>query len=94
MSKLEKVLGVVELLAAVGVSTLVGAALVSVTPNKMGAIKKIGVGVASVAISCMATDAVTGYMDKQFKEIITQFKDVFKKKTPVEVTIKVEEAEA
>lgn len=92
MKKLEMVLGGIELLAALGVSTLVGGALVLVTPVKLGAIKKIAVGIAGVAISCLATDTVTNYMDKQFKEILEQFKDVFKKKTPKEATVEVEGA--
>ena len=90
MKKLEIVLGVVEGLAALGVSTLVGGALVLVTPVKLGVIKKIAVGIAGVAISCLATDTVTDYMDKQFKEIVEQFKDVFKK-VPKEKTVEVEE---
>jgi len=95
MKKIEMVLGGLELLAALGVSTLVGSALGLVTPAKMGIIKKLGVGIAGTAISLMAQEAVTSYMDKQFKEILGQFRDVFKKKeVKVEVTINVEEVEA
>ena len=43
--KLEVVLGGLELLVAVGVSTLVGSALILVKPTNLGAIKKIAVGV-------------------------------------------------
>jgi hypothetical protein len=81
MKKIEMVLGGLEFLAAVGVSTLVGSALGSVTPAKMGIIKKLGVSIAGVAISFMAQEVVTSYMDKQFKEILGQFRDVFKKKS-------------
>jgi len=78
--KLDMILGGVELLVAVGVSTLVGSALVLVKPDKLGAIKKIAVGVGGMAISCMAVDGVTDYVDKQFKTTVEQIKEIFKKK--------------
>ena len=76
--KLDMVLGGVELLVALGVSTLVGSALVLVRPAKLGAIKKIAVGVGGMAISCMAVDGVTNYVDKQFKTTVAEFKEIFK----------------
>ena len=82
--KLDMVLGGVELLVALGVSTLVGSALVLVRPAKLGAIKKIAVGVGGMAISCMAVDGVTNYVDKQFTTTVAEFKEIFKKKTPEE----------
>jgi len=92
--KLDMVLGGVELLVALGVSTLVGSALVLVKPAKLGAIKKIAVGVGGMAISCMAVDGVTDYVDKQFKSTVAQVKEIFKKKEPeTEETDKEEEAE-
>ena len=91
--KLDMVLGGVELLVALGVSTLVGSALVLVRPAKLGAIKKIAVGVGGMAISCMAVDGVTNYVDKQFKTTVAEFKEIFKKKTPEEETVEEVEAE-
>lgn len=88
--KLDMILGGVELLVGIGVSALVGSALVLVKPAKLGAIKKIAVGVGGFAISCMAVDGVTDYVDKQVKETVQTFKDVFKKKEPeikVEATV-------
>ena len=92
--KLDAVLGGVELLVALGVSTLVGGALVLVKPSKLGAVKKIAVGLAGTAISCMAVDGVTDYVDKQVRSTVTQVKEIFKKKEPeTEETVKEEEAE-
>ena len=90
--KLDMVLGGVELLVALGVSTLVGSALVLVRPAKLGVIKKIAVGVGGMAISCMAVDGVTNYVDKQFKTTVAEFKEIFKK-TPEEETVEEVEAE-
>ena len=89
MKKLEMVKGGIGVLVTMGVSTLVTGALILITPNKLGAIKKIAVGVAWLAISCMAVEAVTTYVEKQIDQLVEQFKDIFKKK-PVEVTIEVE----
>ena len=91
-TKMDMVLGGVELLVALGVSTLVGSVLVLVKPTKLGAIKKIAVGVGGFAISCMAVDGVTEYVDKQVKTTVRQFQEVFKNKT-TEETEKEEEAE-
>lgn len=89
--KMDIVLGGIELLVALGVSTLVGSALVLVKPTNLGAIKKVAVGVGGMAISCMAVDEVTNYVDKQFHQTVQQFKNAFAKK-PEEETIKEEEA--
>lgn len=93
--KLNMVLGGVELLVAIGVSAIVGSALGIVKPAKLGAIKKIAVGVGGVAISGMAVDGVTNYVDKSFREAVDQIKEKFKKKPEIveEETIKEEEAE-
>lgn len=85
--KLEMVLGGVELLVAVGVSTLVGGALILVKPDKLGAIKKIAVGVGGMAISCMAVDEVTSYVDKQFKTTVGQIKGILQKEEPKKETV-------
>ena len=91
--KLDMVLGGVELLVALGVSTLVGGALVLVKPSKLGVVKKIAVGLAGTAISCMAVDGVTDYVDKQVRSTVTQVKEIFKKEPETEETVKEEEAE-
>ena len=67
--KLDAVMGGIELLTAIGVSTLVGGALTMVKPSNLGAVKKIAVGCGGVAISSMAVDGVLGYVDKSFNEI-------------------------
>ena len=93
--KLNIVLGGVELLVAIGVSTLVGGAVGMVKPAKLGAIKKIAVGIGGLAISSMAVDGVNAYVDKTFKETVDGFKGIFKKKEPEVVkdeTVKEEEA--
>ena len=91
--KLDMVLGGVELLVALGVSTLVGSALVMVKPSKLGAIKKIAVGLGGAAISCMAVDGVTDYVDKQVRSTVAQIQAAFKKKEPEEETEEGEAAE-
>lgn len=94
--KLDIVLGGVELLVAIGVSTLVGSTLGMVKPAKLGAIKKVAVGVGGFAISSMAVDGVTNYVDREFKAAVEGFKGIFKKKEPEEVveeTVKEEAAE-
>ena len=93
--KLEMAKGGVELLLALGVSTLVGGAIAIVKPAKLGAIKKIAVGIGGLAISSMAVDGVNAYVDKTFKETVDGFKGIFKKKEPEVVqdeTVKEEEA--
>lgn len=87
--KLDMVIAGVELLVTIGVTTLVSGALILVKPAKLGAIKKIAVGVAGVAVSCMATDKVVGYVDKYCKDTVEQFKDIFNKK-PKEETVEEE----
>lgn len=93
--KLEMVRGGLQLVVAIGVSTLVGGALVLVTPNKLGAIKKIAVGAAGLAISSMAVDEVTTYVEKEFNAAVAGFKKIFQKKEErAENMEKVEEVEA
>lgn len=84
--KLDMVLGGVELLVAIGVSTLVGGALGLVKPTNLGAIGKIAVRVGGAAISFMAVDGVTNYVDKSIKATVQQIKDVFVQK-PEEETV-------
>lgn len=88
---LKLAIGGVELLVAIGVSTLVGGALALVKPGKIGPIKKIGVGLAGLAVSTMATDAVVEYVDKQLTTTVEKVKEFFNKK-PEEETL--EEVEA
>lgn len=94
MKKIEMVKGGLELLATIGVGTLVGGALVLVKPAKMGVIKKMAVSVAGLAITGMATDGVTKYIGKQFDEIATAIKEVMGKKSKEEEIEKVEEVQA
>lgn len=82
--KLEMVKGGVELLLALGVSTLVGGAIAIVKPAKLGAIKKIAVGAAGFAVSSMAIDGVTAYVEKQIDSVVDGIKKVFEKKKPEE----------
>lgn len=78
--KLDMVLGGVELLVSLGVSTLVGSALVLIRPKNLGAIRNMAVGLGGLAISWMAVDVVTNYVDKQITTTVKQFKEAFKKK--------------
>ncbi len=76
MKKIGKlVVGGIEALTAIGVGTLVGGALVLVTPANPNLIKKMGIGLAGFAISCMAIENVNAYVDEQLEEIINPFKD-------------------
>ena len=93
MKKLEMLKGGIELLVTVGVGTLVGGALVLVKPAKLGVIKKVAVSAAGLAITSMATDGVTEYVEKKFDDVVNTVKEVMKKK-PKEDTVKVEGAEA
>lgn len=88
--KLDMVLGGVQLLVAIGVSTLVGGAIALVKPNNLGAIKKIAVGVGGFAISNMAVNGVNTYVDKKVTETVEQIKGLFKE--PEEETVEEEEA--
>ena len=72
MKKLDMVLGGVEIFTAIGVSTLVTGALMLVKPNNLGIIKKIGVGIAGMAISSMAVNKVTDYVDDGLRPIATE----------------------
>lgn len=88
--KLDMVLGGVQLLVAIGVSTLVGGAIALVKPNNLGAIKKIAVGVGGFVISNMAVNGVNTYVDKKVTETVEQIKGLFKE--PEEETVEEEEA--
>ena len=92
MKKVETVLGVVELLIGAGVTTLVVGALVLVTPAKMGVIKKISVSLATVAISCMASDMVNTYVDKHFKKLAKAIENINVELTKKDETVEVEGA--
>jgi hypothetical protein len=94
-NKENMVIGVAQLLAAIGVTTLVAGAITIVKPAKMGAIKQIAVGTAGLAIGSMATDAVTEYVGKEVEALIATVKGIFQKKSEVEETSEeVVEAEA
>ena len=80
--KLEMVKGGVELFLALGVSTLVGGAIAIVKPAKLGAIKKVAVSAAGLAISSMAIDGVTDYVEKQIDKTVDEVKKIFEKKKP------------
>ena len=90
VKKLDMALGGVELLVALGVSNLVGSVLGIVKPTNLGAIKKIAVGIGGAAISCMAVDGVTDYVDKQVRSTVTQIKEIFKKEESEETNEEVE----
>lgn len=79
MKKLDMVLGGVEIFTAIGVSTLVGGAVMLVKPNNLGIIKKIGVGIAGMAISSMAVNKVTDYVDDELRPIATKIEKRFGK---------------
>lgn len=78
--KMDIIVNGVELLVAIGVSTLVGGALVMVKPAKLGVIKKIAVGVGGAAVSCMATDGVVKYVDHELRIVTNKIQEFFKKK--------------
>jgi len=80
----------VELLIGIGVSALVGGTLAIVKPSKAGPIKKIGMGLAGVAISSMASDKVIEYVDNKIHETIAQVKDFINKKHEEETSEEVE----
>lgn len=81
-SKVELVIGGAELLTAIGVSTLVGGAVVLVRPSNIGVIRKVACSVGGLAIASMATDEVVAYVDKTARSTIDGFKGIFKKKEP------------
>ena len=90
-NKTDMVIGGVELIVALGVSTLVGGAIAIVKPSKLGVIKKIAVGAGGLAISCMASDGVVNYVDKQLRTTVDQIKAVFKKKHEDDIAIEEDE---
>lgn len=90
-NKTDMVIGGVEVLVALGVSTLVGGAIAIVKPAKLGLIKKIAVGVGGAAISCMASDGVINYVDEKLKSTVDQIKAVFKKKHEDDIAIEEDE---
>ena len=93
MKKLDMILGGIELLVGVGVGTLVSSVLGIVKPANLGAIKKIAVGMAGMAISCMAVDKVNSYVDKSFCETARQVAEIFTKKPETEKETEEEEDE-
>lgn len=93
MKKLEMVHGALNVLVALGVSSIVGGALVLCQPNKMGVIKKIATGIGGLAISSMAVDGVNEYVDKQFHTVVEAVKGIVKTK-PVEETPVIEDIES
>ena len=79
MKKLDMVLGGIEIFTAIGVSTLVGGAVMLVKPNNLGIIKKIGVEIAGLAIASMAVDKVTDYVNDELRPIATKIEKRFGK---------------
>lgn len=92
--KLDMVVGGVQVLAAIGVSTLVGGAIVLVKPAKLGAIKKVAVGVAGGVISSMAADVVTTYVEREIHAFVTGVKKVLNREKIKKSIISEEEVEA
>lgn len=90
--RLEMVHGALNLLVATGVGTLVGGAIGLVKPGNLGVIKKVATGIGGFAISCMAVDGVTNYVDEQWRTTGEQIKGVFKKKPDEEIDEEGEEA--
>ena len=84
MKKLDMAIGAIELVVAVGVSAIAGSALGLVKPKDLGVIKKVAVWAGGLAISSMAVDKVTDYVDDTCKGAVEQFKGLFKQKEPVE----------
>lgn len=78
--RLEMIHGGLDLLVATGVSILVGSAIGLVKPGNLGAIKKVAAGIGGFAISCMAVDGVTDYVDNQWNTTVEQVKKVFHRK--------------
>lgn len=81
MKKLELLKGGLELLVSIGVGILAGNAVGLVKPQNLGVIKKIACGVGGLAVSAMAADKVTDYVDDQWTEARDQIKGLFPKKT-------------
>lgn len=80
MKKLEMVQGAVELVVSIGVGLLAGNAINLVKPKNLGILKRIAVGVGGWAISNMAADKVTQYVDEKWIETSEQIKGWFHKK--------------
>ena len=84
MKKLELLKSGLELLVSIGVGILAGNAVGLIKPQNLGVIKKIACGVGGLAISGMAADKVTDYVDEQWTEASGQIKKLFPKKTEAE----------
>lgn len=73
-TKIDLAIGGAELLTAIGVSTLVGGAVVLVKPANLGVIRKMACSAAGLAIASMATDGVVAYVDKSIHSAIDSVK--------------------
>lgn len=94
MKKLEMVHGGLNMVVALGVSTIVGGAIMICSPNKMGVIKKIAASIGGMAISCMAVDGVNEYVDRQWHSAVGAVKSLFEVKNDEEETTTEEDEEA
>lgn len=66
-----------EILVSIGVSVIVGGAIVMVKPPKLGTIKKIATCVGGYALASMVADRTVAYVDEKITETIKQVKNIF-----------------
>lgn len=78
MKKLEMIKAAGEIVVSVGVGLIVGNAIKSTTPNNMGLIKKICIGVGSFILTSMVGDCATKYAEQKFDEAVDQVKEMIK----------------
>jgi len=79
MKKLEIVKVGLELLASMGVGTLVGGGVNLVKPANLNRFKSISVVIAGFALSNMISDKTTEYIDTKWNEVTTQIKGRIKR---------------
>ena len=76
MKKIEVLKGGIGMIVGTGVSILVGGALMKVTPANLGPIKRLAVKGAGLAISMMAVEKVTDYVEESVDGAVNDIQDI------------------
>lgn len=69
----------------IGMGAIIGNAVKFTTPTSgIGAIKKLCIGAGTLALSSMASDATTKYVESKIDDTVTEVETFFKEETPEE----------
>lgn len=82
MNKLEFVKAGAEIVVSIGVGAIVGNAVMLTTPPGTKAIMKLCIKAGKLALSGMASDKATDYVEEQIDGVVSKVKGWFCKETP------------